>query len=58
MKFDVLIGDFMTCSAALCADQLKIPFVINMPGPFAMLELLGLNLSNSKLQFSFFGFLC
>ena len=28
-NFDVLVGDFMTFSAAICADQLKIPFIIN-----------------------------
>jgi hypothetical protein len=26
---DILVGDFMTFSAALCADLLKIPYVIN-----------------------------
>ena len=56
---DIAVVDFMTFSGIKAVDDLKIPIVINLPGPINVLNfLLEAKLPSKNNTFSCCGFLC
>jgi hypothetical protein len=45
-------------AGCFAGDELEIPNIINVPGPFCMLEMVGVQLSTSKRQIACCGALC
>lgn len=38
-NFDMIVADFFAFPATIVADELKIPNIINFPGPLGLLNL-------------------
>lgn len=45
-------------AGCFAGDELGIPNIINVPGPFCMLEMVGVQISTSKRQIACCGALC
>lgn len=54
----LVVVDMLTCSGFDAADALKIPVIVNCPGPFSMIGLMGQVVLTKRNTSTCCGFMC